>query len=83
MFSATLSMVTPGWMLFRISSPSYIVKQHSGVTMSLTLPFAVTKSTLSVKVRRSCLVRQITARFAVGISTALPAPPGRRTFGLR
>ena len=37
---------------------------------------------LPVKVRLSCLVRQMIARRVVGISTALPAPPGRRTLGL-
>ena len=58
-----------------------MVNTHRGVTISLTLPWAVMKSTLGVKVRRSCLVRQMMARLAVGMSTALPAPPGKRTFG--
>ena len=54
----------------------------SGVTTRSTFPAAVTKSSRSTNVRGSCFVRQRMTRRAVGISIALPAPPGSRTVWL-
>ena len=80
--SRNASGVTPGCRLSTSSRPSRRTKTPSGVTTRSTLPAAVTKSSRSTNVRGSCRVRHRITRRAVGISMALPAPPGNRTVRL-
>ena len=77
----TSSRVTRGFQDSSASRPLRFCSTAMGVTTVCRLPAAVTKSSFSTSARFECSVRQVATRFAVGIMTAAPPPPGSLTFG--